>query len=109
MTTFDERERSFEMKFALDQELRFKAAARRDALLGEWAAAKLGLSGPAVGDYVKAVRRADVAGKGGDGVFQKVWHDLQEKGAAVTPAELRAVMEALMARVVAQLAGEASA
>ena len=61
MTTFDEREKSFEKKFAMDEELKFKAEQRRNKLLGEWAAAKLGLTGPAVEDYVKAVRKADLA------------------------------------------------
>ena len=63
MTTFDDRERSFEKKFAMDQELKFKAEARRNRLLGQWAAAKLGLSGSEVDDYVKAVRKADLAEK----------------------------------------------
>ena len=53
MTTFDEREKSFEKKFAMDQDLKFKAEARRNKLLGEWVAAKLGLSGAAVEDYVQ--------------------------------------------------------
>jgi hypothetical protein len=103
MTTFDDRERSFEKKFAMDEELRFKAAARRDALLAEWAAAKLGLSGPAVADYVKAVHRAEIAGKGEQAVFEKVLHDLTEKGVGMNAGELRQVMTAFMNQAVAQL------
>ena len=106
MTTFDERERSFEKKFAMDEELRFRAAARRNALLGEWAAVKLGLSGPAVADYVRAVRKADVAGRGEDAVLQKVLHDLTEKGAGVSAAELRQVMLTFMNQALSQLKGE---
>jgi hypothetical protein len=109
MTTFDERERSFEKKFAMDEELRFKAAARRDALLGEWAAAKLGLSGAAVADYVKAVRKIEVTGKGESDVFEKVLRDLTEKGVAVTAGELREVMRTLMNRALAQLKGASGA
>ena len=60
MTTFDEREKSFEKRFALDEELKFKAEQRRNRLLGEWAAAKLGIAGGAVDDYVKALRKAMV-------------------------------------------------
>jgi hypothetical protein len=107
MTTFDERERSFEKKFAMDQELRFRAAARRDVLLGQWAAAKLGLSGSAVGDYVAALRKAEVAGKGEEDVFKKVLRDLTDKGVAITAAELREVMQTFMARALAQIEGEA--
>jgi hypothetical protein len=107
MTTFDERERSFEKKFAIDQELRFRATARRDVLLGQWAAAKLGLSGLAVGDYVAALRKAEVAGKGEQDVVQKVLRDLSDKGVAITAAELREVMQRFMAQALAQIEGEA--
>ena len=88
MTTFDEREKSFEKKFAMDQELRFKAEARRNKLLGEWAGAKLGLTGPALEDYVRAVRKADLAEKGDEDVFRKVRKDFDEKGVQVTDSEL---------------------
>jgi hypothetical protein len=108
MTTFDDRERSFEKKFAMDEELRFRAAARRDALLGEWAAAKLGLSGAAVADYVRALRKTEVTGKGESDVFEKVLRDLTEKGIAVTAGELREVMGTFMNRALGQLKGEAS-
>jgi hypothetical protein len=108
MTTFDERERSFEKKFAVDQELRFKATARRNVLVGEWAAAKLGLTGSALSDYVAALRKAEVAGKGGDVVFHKVLTDLTDKGIAVTAGELGEVMQAFMKQAVAQVSGSKS-
>lgn len=91
MTTFDERERAYEKKFSMDQELKFRAQARRNKLLGEWAAARLGLLGPAVGDYVKAVVKADLTGTG-HGAFDKVKKDFQENGAVVSDGELRTAM-----------------
>ena len=106
MTTFDERERSFEKKFAMDQERKFKAAARRTTLLGEWAASRLGLSGAAVGDYVKALHRADVGGKGGDAVLKRVLQDLTDKGVAVGADELKEDLQRLTAQVEAQLAAK---
>jgi hypothetical protein len=71
MTTFDEREKSYEKKFAMDQDLKFRAESRRNKLLAEWAAAKLGLSGAEIEDYVKAVRKSDLVQKGDDDVFQR--------------------------------------
>lgn len=106
MTTFDERERSFEKKFALDQERKFKVAARRTTLFGQWAAARLGLSGAAAEDYVKALHRADVSGKGGDAVLTRVLQDLTDKGVAVGADELNEVLQRLTAQVEAQLAAK---
>ena len=109
MTTFDERERSYEKKFAMDQELMFKAEARRNKLLGQWAAAKLGLSGTAVDDYVKAVRKADLAQKGDEDVFQKVKGDFVAKGVAVPDAELRKAIADFLTAAMTQLEGESKA
>jgi hypothetical protein len=106
MTTFDERERSFEKKFAMDQELMFKAEARRNKLLGQWAAAKLGLSGGEVDDYVKSVRKADLAEKGDADVFRKVMGDLAAKGVAVPDAELRKAMSDFLAAAIQQIEDE---
>lgn len=106
MTTFDEREKSFEKKFAMDQDLKFKAESRRNKLLGEWAAAKMGLSGTEVEDYVKAVRKSDLAQKGDDDVFQKVSKDLADKGVAVAPAEVRKMMGEFLAQAVSQIEGQ---
>ena len=97
MTTFNDREKSFEKKFAMDEEFKFKAQSRRNRLLGQWAAEKLGLSGTAVDDYVKAVRKADLAQKGDDDVFQKIKQDLKDKGATVTDSELRKAMDDFLA------------
>jgi hypothetical protein len=106
MTTFDEREKSFEKKFALDQELKFKSEQRRNKLLGEWAAAKLGLTGPGVDDYVKALRKADLTAKGDDDVFQKLRKDFDDKGVAVSDAELRKTMSDFLAQGVREIEGE---
>ena len=59
MTTFDKRQEGFEKKFAMDEELQFKAAARRNKLLGQWAAEKLGLAGDAAAEYAKSVDQSD--------------------------------------------------
>jgi hypothetical protein len=107
MTTFNEREKSFEKKFALDQDLKFRAEQRRNRLLGQWAAQKMGLTGTAVDDYVKAVRKADLAEKGDEDVFRKVRKDLDEKGVAVTDSELRKVIGELLVAAVTQIEAEA--
>jgi len=106
MTTFDEREKSFEKRFALDEELKFKAEQRRNRLLGEWAAAKLGIAGGAVDDYVKALRKADLASKGDEDVFQKLRKDFDDKGVSVSDAELRKAMVDCLAQGVSQIEGE---
>ena len=102
MTTFDDRERAFEKKFSMDQEFKFKAHARSNKLLAEWAAAKLGLSGPAVGEYIKAVVKADL-GETGDGAYAKLKRDLENKGTSVTDGELRKAMVEFLAIAVRQL------
>lgn len=107
MTTFDERERSFEKKFVMDEELRFKAESRRDKLVAEWAAAKLGLSGDAVATYVKEVRRADLIEKGDEDVFRKIRKDFDDKGVKVSDAELRKALQDTLAAAMAQLDAEA--
>ena len=106
MTTFDDREKSFEKKFALDQELRFKAEARRNKMLAEWAGGKLGLSGQALEDYVKAVRKADLAEKGDEDVFRKIRKDFDAQGVKVTDSELRVAIVDFLGKAVAQIEQE---
>jgi hypothetical protein len=106
MTTFDDREKSYERKFALDEELKFRSEQRRNRLLGAWAAGKLGLSGTAVEDYVKAVRKADLASKGDEDVFKKVRKDFDEKQVAVSDAELRRAMVDFLAKAADQIDAE---
>jgi hypothetical protein len=103
MTTFDDRERAYETKFARDEELRFKATARRNRLLGAWAGAQLGLSGPEADDYVKAVIRADFARPGDDDVVGKVAADFKDKGVALGEGDIRAKLIDLMAEAVSQI------
>ena len=109
MTTFDEREKSYEKKFAMDEELKFKSEQRRNKLLGEWAAGKLGLSGAAVDDYIRAVRKADLASKGDEDVFQKVWKDFSDKGVGLKEADVRKAMADCLAQAVSQIEAERKA
>ena len=103
MTTFDKREEGFEKKFAHDQELRFKANARRNKLLGLWAAEKLGLTGPAADAYAKEVVIANFEEAGDDGVFRKVRKDFDAKGVAQSDHQLRRTMDELMEQAIAQI------
>ncbi len=106
MTTFDERKNAFESKFALDQDLKFKAESRRNKMIAEWAAEKLGLTGTATEDYVKAVRKADLAEKGDDDVFRKIRGDLDAKSISVTDTEIRDAMLRFLEAAVTQIQGE---
>ena len=105
MTSFDNREKAFEKKFALDQDLKFKAESRRNKMLAEWAAGLQGITGAAVEDYVKAVRKADLAEKGDDDVFRKVAKDFADKGLKVADADLRKKMGEFLAAAVQQIEG----
>ena len=106
MTTFDEREKSFEKKFALDQDLKFRAESRRNKMIAEWAAAKLGITGPALEDYIKAVRKADLAEKGDDDVIRKIRADFDAKGITVSDAEIRETLLKFLETAVDQIQGE---
>jgi hypothetical protein len=91
----------------MDEELKFKAESRRNRALAKWVAGKLGLSGTAVDDYVKAVRKADLAEKGDEDVFRKLRKDLDDKGVPVADSELRKVMADLLAAAVQEIENEA--
>ena len=101
MTTFDKREEGFEKKFALDEEQKFKAEARRNKLLGQLIAEKFGMSGEAATAYAKEVVAAVFEGDGD--VLQKVLKDIKARGADLTEEQLRARMDELMAQAVAQV------
>lgn len=93
MTSFDERERAFEAKFAQDQELQFRITARRNRLLGEWAAARMGLT-PAESDaYAKAVVQADFEEAGDEDVIRKLVGDLTSAGIETDEPTVRAALE----------------
>jgi len=103
MTTFDKREEGFEKKYALDEEQKFKAEARRNKLLGVWVAEKLGKSGEAAAAYAKEVIAAEFEEAGDADVVRKVTGDLSAKGISVSEQEIRARMNELMAVAVAQV------
>jgi hypothetical protein len=103
MTTFDKREEGFEKQFAHDEELRFKATARRNKLLGLWAAEKMGLTGPQADTYAKEVVMSDFEEAGDEDVFRKIRKDFDAKGVAQTDEQIRAVMIDLMAQAIVQV------
>ena len=103
MTTFDKREEGFEKKFAHDEELKFKATARRNKLLGLWAAEKLGLTGPAAEAYAKEVVTADFDEPGDGDVFRKIRMDFDAKGVAQSDHQIRRTMDELMEKAIAQI------
>ena len=89
MTTFDDRERAFESKFAHDEELRFRVIARRNRLLGQWAARQMGLSDAEADAYAKDVIRADFEEAGDEDVLRKVLGDLTGAGVETDEAQVR--------------------
>ena len=103
MTTFDKREEGFEKKFAHDEELRFRANARRNKLLGLWAAGHLGLSGPDADAYAKEVVVADFEESGDDDVFRKVRKDFDAKSVKQSDEQIRTTMISLMEEAIAQI------
>lgn len=103
MTTFDDRENAFENKFAHDAEMQFKAEARRNKLLGLWAAEQMGLSGAEAEEYALGVVKADFQEAGHEDVVRKVAGDL---GAKSNAAEIRLKMAELLSVAKAQLMDE---
>ena len=103
MTTFDKREEGFEKKYALDEEQKFRAEARRNKLLGLWVAEKLGKSGEAAAAYAKEVIAAEFEEAGDADVVRKVTGDLSAKGITVSEQEIRRKMDELTAVAVAQV------
>ncbi len=103
MTTFDDRKDSFEKKFAHDEALRFKAEARRNKLLGQWAAGLMGLEGEKAEDYAKSVVMADFQEAGDDDVFRKVKADLTAAGIEQSDHQIRRHMDEFMAAAIRQI------
>jgi hypothetical protein len=89
MTTFDDRERAFETKFARDEEMQFRIIARRNRLLGEWAARQMGLSEAETESYAKDVVRADFEEAGDEDVIRKVLGDLTAAGVDTDDGKIR--------------------
>jgi hypothetical protein len=103
MTTFDKREEGFEKKFAHDEELKFKATARRNKLLGMWAAEKLGITGPTAEAYAKEVVMADFEAGGDNDVFSKIRVDFDAKNVTQSDQQIRKTMDELMGQAIAQI------
>ncbi len=93
MSSFEDRKKSFEKKFAHDQELQFKVSARRNKYLGEWASEILGYNSDQEKEYIQSVIKADFAEAGDEDVFRKIKQDLKEKN--ISDEELRKKMDEL--------------
>lgn len=106
MTTFDKRKDAFENKFAHDEELRFKAEARRNKLLGLWAAGLLGKTGADAEAYAKEVIAADFEKQGDEDVFAKVRADFDAAGVTQSDHQLRRTMDDLMHTAIEQVQNE---
>jgi hypothetical protein len=104
MTTFEERQKGFERKFAHDEELKFKATARRNRLLGLWAAGEMGIAGDAAQAYA---READLAEPGEEDVFRKIRADFDAKGVNQSDHQIRRMMAEMMGQAIAQIESEA--
>ena len=104
--SFDQREKSFEAKWARDEELRFKVYARRNKLLGLWAAAEMGVTGPAADNYAKEVIAADFEKPGEDDVFEKLRRDLDARKISLSDHLLRRKMDELLEVAKVQVQGE---
>lgn len=106
MSEFDKRKKGFEGKFAHDEELRFKANARRNKLLGLWAAEKMGVTGADAEAYAREVVLADFEEAGDQDVFRKIRRDFDEKGVDQSDHQIRRTMDELMAVAVDQIQNE---
>jgi hypothetical protein len=109
MSTFDEREKGFERKFAHDEELKFRATARRNKLLGLWAAEQMGLGGEEAQAYAKEVVKADLAEPGEEDVFRKLRADFDAKGIEQSDHQIRRMMGEMMGEAVNQIETETKA
>jgi hypothetical protein len=106
MTTFDKRKDGFERKFTFEQEQKFRVEARRNKLLGLWAAEKLGFTGDAALAYARDVVAADFEEAGDGDVVRKVLADLRAKDAATTEQAIRTKMHGLAAQALAEVKAE---
>ena len=103
MTTFDEREHAFEAKLAHDEELKFKARARRDKRLGLWAAEKLGLTGAAAEDYASRLVASDIAKDSAGQILKTIRADFDRAGIAISDLEIQTQMDALFVAAVEEI------
>lgn len=105
MTSFDNREKAFETKFAHDEEMRFRILARRDKLIGLWAAEKLGKDGQSAEDYAKSVLLSDLEAPGDDDIIAKLHGDLAGLGVGVN--DIKAMLVEKLAQAEIQISGVA--
>jgi hypothetical protein len=103
MTSFDKREEAFEQQFAHDEELRFKATARRNKLIGLWAAEKLGLQGATAETYAKSIVSAAIDNAGEPGVIRKLRADFAAKNVVQSDHQIERAMNELMAKAIEQI------
>jgi hypothetical protein len=103
MTTFDKREEGFEKQFAHDEELKFKATARRNKMLGLWAAGQLGLSGAEAENYARSIVLAEFEQGGDNAVIAKIRKDLEAKGIAQSEHQITRTMTELMATAITDI------
>jgi len=103
MSTFDKREEGFESKFAHDEELRFKARARRNKLIGLWAAEKLGMTRADAQTYAASIVSADLDKPNSDIVFSTLRKDFDEKGVAQSDHQIRRTMDEAMEKAIAEI------
>jgi hypothetical protein len=107
MTSFEDREKGFERKFAHDEELKFKATARRNRLLGLWAAEQMGVTGEAAQAYAREVIKADLVARGEEDLFSKIRADFDAKGVSQSDHQIRRQMADLMGVAIGQIESEA--
>ena len=106
MSTFDDREKGYEKKFAHDAELKFKAEARRNKLLGLWAAEKMGLTGEEAEAYAKEVIKSDLEEPGDEDVFRKIRGDFDAKQIDQSDHQIRRTMDELLGVAIEQVEAE---
>ena len=109
MANFEEREKGFERKFAHDEELKFRATARRNRLLGLWAAEQLGLTGDDALAYAREVVKADLAEPGEEDVFRKIRADFDAKGVNQSDHQIRRKMVEMIGEALGQIESEGKA
>jgi hypothetical protein len=109
MTNFEDREKGFERKFAHDEELKFRATARRNKLLGLWAAGEMRVKGDEAQAYAREVIKADLEQPGEEDVFRKIRKDFDAKGVQQSDHQIRRKMSDLMSEAIAQIEAEAKA
>ena len=107
IAVFDNREKAFESQFARDEELKFRATARRNKLIGLWVADKLGMGEPEAADYARSVVFADLTRVGGRDISAKLAADLANAGVPVTDGEIQTAMRDFMTRAECEIRTEA--